>query len=82
MGWGAETSRWLSMQVERGWGLYDERHNLQYVGYSRNIVLAVKVCVCGGGGHVGEGVYLGRWDCVCVWGGGVLGHGAGFQGRG
>ena len=31
------------------YALYDERHNLQYVGYSRNIVLAVKVCLCGGG---------------------------------
>lgn len=25
------------------YALYDDKHNLQYVGYSRNIVLAVKV---------------------------------------
>lgn len=25
------------------YALYDEKHNLQYVGYARNIVLAVKV---------------------------------------
>jgi len=32
------------------YALYDERHNLQYVGYSRNIVLAVKVTGQRGGG--------------------------------
>lgn len=25
------------------YAIYDEQHNVQYVGYSRNIVLAVKV---------------------------------------
>lgn len=28
------------------YAVYDDRHNLQYVGYSRNIVLAVKVGGC------------------------------------
>jgi hypothetical protein len=26
------------------YAVYDERHALQYVGYSRNMVLAIKVC--------------------------------------
>jgi hypothetical protein len=52
------------------YALYDERHNLQYVGYSRNMVLAVKV----------RGRGRGRGG----WGGGVCnpGGGGGFATRG
>jgi hypothetical protein len=45
------------------YALYDERHNLQYVGYSRNMVLAVKV----------RGRGRGRGG----WGGGVCNPGGG-----
>lgn len=38
------------------YAVYDERHALQYVGYSRNMVLAIKV----GGGRGGRGVGGGR----------------------
>jgi hypothetical protein len=45
------------------YAIYDDRHNLQYIGYSRNMVLAVKVSLLVTPGTCGK---------VAIRGGGCL----------
>ncbi len=50
------------------YALYDARRNLQYVGYSRNVVLSVRVgalALCAAGGRVGE-LRSGAERAVCT----------------